>query len=123
MRNRFPGVVFHREEARHRTVGCEELLGSRRQRVAHVAAVGHARAKDVAAAQIVAFLQMADQLAEEADLVADIHVRLRGVADAPAAFAARVLFALRVADGEAVPVGYGVHSEAGRVCRFAVTVQ
>ena len=73
-------------------------------------------------AQSVLFLQMAHQLGQEPHVV-DGHVGLKGVSHVPAALAASVFRALRVADGKAVAVGRGIHPEAARVVVRAVTVQ
>ena len=65
---------------------------------------------------------MAHQLGQEPHVV-DGHVGLKGVSHVPAALAASVFRALRVADGKAVAVGRGVRPEAARVVVTAVTVQ
>lgn len=60
-------------------------------------------------AQTVLLLQVRHQFGDELHVV-DGHAGLERIARIPAGLAAPVLFALRVADGEAVAVGDLVHS-------------
>ena len=117
---RFVEPVEH--QSRNRRHGGEQAGTLRRQLVTHLSAVRHARAEDVVPAQSVLFLQMAHQLGQEPHVV-DGHVGLKGVSHVPAALAASVFGALRVADGETVAVGRGVHGETVGIVVAAVAVQ
>ena len=123
-RRRRVAVAVHpfQRQSRNRCDGSEDVGTGVGEQVTHLAAVRHAGTERVFPAQAVLVLQQTGQFAEERHVV-DGHVGLERVPDVPAGFAAAVLHALRVADGEAVAVGRFVHAVAVEVEIASVAVQ